>query len=149
MEETVSMLSILFENGGARYEIEDGIVTKMYGLKVINLVSVPLPPREFFESWKERSVVDAINCSVFSKFSDESSPRGFRWELVERLDIESSDIVYNFVPLHTQRDLWEIGVERVGRIEEMGNGEVWVCLGGKRVRWESLKEQVETYKITR
>jgi len=143
MEAEVIILTILFRNGGARYEIEDGIVTRLYGLKKNIAVDVPLPPREFYESWKERAVVDSINCSIFRKVLDETSSKGFKWEILERLDKEESDLVDSFIKLETQNRDWNVGEEVEDKVETMENGDVWVCLGRKRILWSSLKEKVE------
>ena len=140
--EDLTLLTISTQYGTAKFTVEDGIVINQFAGRDPIVIDSMLTPREFFLVWKAalRSHVNVLNAQVFTRVANETS---YTWDFVERLDKSSAELVSESFGIDIDSEYQEINQIKKDRVDTMQNGDVWVSIGGKRIQWSSLKEQVE------
>ena len=148
--EQVTILAISRPHGTFKWEVQNGLVVSSHGTRDENIIEDPCSPREFLDRNRERNLKvsgrDQVLCvTIMTRHvsEDSESEKPYFWTIDERLDKTSVDIIKETYDLDLENESWEMGVPRRDRIDTMENGDIWICIGGKRIRWDSLKEKVE------
>ena len=147
--EELTILSISRPHGTFKWEIRDGLVISSHGTRDESIIEEPCSPQEFLirngEANLKNSGRNIILCAeVMTRHinEDPNAEKSYYWTVDERLDRTPADFVEESFEVDVEND-WQVGTVKRDRIDTMKNGDIWICIGGKRIRWDSLKEKVE------
>lgn len=142
--EVLELLSITTQYATIKFQIFDGMVHAKFGGRSPEAVAVSLPPREFYEAWiADRPKLRVSMATHSIRHADETAPKGYRWETLERFDKTPAEIVTESQRIDLPSEPFDYGRTKFDRIDTMQDGAIFVSIGGRRVRWDDLKALVE------
>jgi|GEM_PF-3452173 len=147
--EQLTILLISRPHGTFKWEIRDGLVISSQGSRDENIVEEPCSPQEFLirngEANLRNSGRNVVLCAVIMTRhvnEDPEAEKKYYWTVDERLDKTPAELVEESADIDTE-DFWQVGSVKKDKIDTMKNGDIWIHIGGKRIRWNDLKEKVE------